>query len=97
MGGADRAFRVRREDEALESRLDLEVDRDRAFVDAPRGAVRGRAERDLRASREENEIARFAARRRDVIGDVGEPSDRTDDGRRPDVGAVRRVVQGHVA
>ena len=46
---------------------------------------------------EQDEVARLAGRRRDVLRDVAEPADGADDRGRPDVGAVRRVVQRHVA
>ena len=63
---------------------------------AARPAVGGRAERDLGAAGEQDEIAGLAARRPDVLRNVGEPPDRADDRGRPDVRAVRRVVQRHV-
>src|SRR5207253_6619917 len=86
---ADRVLRVRREEEALEATLEREVDGHRPFVDAARRPVSRRAERYLSASREQYKVTGSAARRRDVLGDVGEPADRADDGSRPDVRAVR--------
>ena len=97
MRGAHRPRGVRREHEALEPRLGGEVERDRPLVDASRRAVRRRAEGHQRVPREEHEVAGPAGRRRDVPRDVGEPADRADGRRRPDVDAARRVVQGHVA
>jgi len=90
-------WRVPGQDEPLQPRLEREVDRDRSFrgsraslhtPDAP--------SRDLGTPGEQDEIARLATRRRDVLRDVRESSDRADHRGRPDVRAVRGVVQRHV-
>jgi len=87
---------MRGQDESLQPRLEREVDRHRPLMDPVSRAVRGCAKRDLRVSGEQDEVARLAARRRDVLHHVGEPAHRADDRGRPDVHAMRRVVQRHV-